>query len=142
MLARRLRHRFVTRISITSAAAALIACTACGSTTEPSSNPTSDTYSGVLQPRGAVSRSILASKPGTITLLLNSLSPADVAVGLGLGSYDASGACAMTTTVVTPTDAATPQISMEVQTGTYCVRLYDTGTMVAATTFSIAITHP
>jgi hypothetical protein len=143
MIARSRFHARRHRIAIIGLAA-VVTCAACGSTTSPSSTDTAatvDTYSSILQPKGSVSRSIQA-KAGTVTLQLSSMSPNDVAVGVGLGQYDASGGCAMTSSVVTIADASTPQITADLQTGTYCVRLYDVGTLVSAVTFTVSITHP
>jgi hypothetical protein len=115
--------------------------TACGSTaTSNSSVPVIQTFTSMIQPRGAASTSFPASKDGTVQLTLNSVG-SSVSVGFGLGTFDAATGCKLTTTVET-TGGTDPQIQADVTAGTYCVRIYDIGNLTANSTFVITIVRP
>ena len=110
---------------------------------EPSStaSPGTDTYSSVLFPGGFTSRTFQASAAGTVTVIMDTISPASVSslsVGVGFPRVDGGG-CQLTQTFVATRGA---QMSVPVEIGTYCVKVSDPGTLTELTSFTLRIVHP
>jgi hypothetical protein len=110
---------------------------------EPSStaSPGTDTYTSVLFPGGFTSRTFQASAGGTVTVIMDTISPASVAslnVGVGFPRVDGGG-CQLTQSFVAPRGG---QLSVPVEIGTYCVKVSDPGTLTELTSFSLRIVHP
>ena len=104
--------------------------------------PTTDTFSSVLTGNGGrTSHAFKASGPGTVSVTLTNLG-APVTVGLGLGIPNANGSGCNLNTTVDATASATAQITSNIDTGTYCVELYDTGKLRADVSFAVRIVHP
>ena len=103
--------------------------------------PGTDVFSSNLPLRASVSHSLNASQNGTITVNLSALAPADSRIGLGLGVPRADGAACSLTTYVTATTGLGP-ISALVDRGTYCVRLFDAGTLRSPATFTLTSAYP
>jgi hypothetical protein len=121
------------------AALALLAAVlapACGDTTTPvvtapTSSPKNESFSSILVPRGVVSHGIVLSSAGTISVTLASAGPPGTVVGLGLGVGGTGAptpACGLTQSMET---AAGPgaAITVAADAGTYCVAVYDLGTL-------------
>lgn len=126
------------------AALALTGCDDASTTTSPTAtSPVTETFSGQIIPGGSAARSFTAASSGTASITLTQIGPpADVVVGLGIGIPQSNGSgCYLTQTVPAAASAA-PQIAVAVDAGTYCVRLYDTGALVAPVAFSVAIVRP
>jgi hypothetical protein len=142
----RARHTLTTRAAACALfLASTVLLTGCGSDAAPSTptSPVTETYSGAFQPGGATSRSFIAAKNGDVTLLLISTTPVDVIFELGFGTADADGRnCKITETVLTGSNATTPQITKTVATGTYCLRVRDPGNLVANGSFVVTIVRP
>jgi hypothetical protein len=125
---------------------ALAACAACGSDTPTSpsddATPITETFSSIVQPKGATSRSFTTSASGAITLSLTALGHDTAAVGLALGLADAtSGQCSPTYAVVT-TQYSARQLSATADAGRYCFVVYDVGELTGQTTFTVTVVHP
>lgn len=103
--------------------------------------PTAETFSSVLTVNGGTSHPFTVSGPGTVSVTLTNLS-ASVTVGLGIGIPNASGAGCNLNTSVSATASSTAQITANIDVGTYCVELYDTGTLRADVSFAVRIVHP
>jgi len=102
-----------------------------------------DVFTGLLPMRSTVSRAFNVAQAGSINVLLTSTSPpANVPVGLALGvpKGDNSGCYVNTSLITGPTGS--PQISLPVEPGSYCVRVFDPGTLSAVVTFTTTTTHP
>jgi hypothetical protein len=128
------------------AMAAILAASCDGTTTTaPSTTATSgtETFVGQFGVGGSASRTIVASASGEIALTLREAGPpTDIALGLGIGIPSANNVgCHQTRTVVVAA-ASTPHLVATVDAGTYCVRVFDAGTMTTPIAFSIAISHP
>jgi hypothetical protein len=110
---------------------------------EPSSTATAgtDTYSSVLFPGGFTSRTFEASAAGTVTVVMDAISPGSVAslfAGVGFPRTDGGG-CQLTRTFTATRGA---QLAVPVEIGTYCVKVADPGTLTQLTNFTIRIVHP
>jgi len=102
-----------------------------------------DTLTSMLPMGSVVSRAFDVGMAGPINVTLTSSAPPpNVAVGLGLGvpKGDNSG-CYVNTTLITSPSAA-PQISLPVEPGSYCVRVFDPGTLTAVVRFTTTAEHP
>ncbi|HWW86195.1 MAG TPA: hypothetical protein VNZ26_21510 [Vicinamibacterales bacterium] len=110
------------------------------------SDGTTETFTGTLNPQGTALDTITVSQQGTVSVTLTSLSPqSTVAVRLGIGTSGGSTTsptCSLTSSVSPAVVATSPQISVTESAGTYCVEIADTGGLTAATTFSMTIAHP
>ena len=131
-----------TRVAL---ACVVLAVAACGdqtrSATAPSTpaKPSGDTWSSVLAPGGASSRSFTSTAAGTIGVTLVS-AEATVGVGVGLPRLTAGG-CRLGVAVSTG-GGSTPQISVAADAGQYCVQVYDLGTLTDPIPFTLKIDHP
>lgn len=113
-------------------------------TTSPTTptSPTTSTFSSQLTVKGAVSRLFSATAAGTVSVTLTSAGAAGTIVGLGLGVPSSGIArCTLTTAIVTAA-GSTPQIAAPVDAGTYCVAVYDVGTLTDTIAFDITIVYP
>ena len=131
-------------IVVLAIASASVACDDASTATAPTTtSPVTELFSAQFIPGGSASRSFTAAASGTVSLTLSALGPpADLVVGFGVGIPQPSGAgCYMTESVQTGA-ATAPQITVPVDAGTYCVRLYDLGTMKSPTAFTVTIVRP
>ena len=124
-----------------------LASTGCDDTTTTTSptttSPVTETFSGQFVPGGSASRSFTSASSGTVSLTLTQIGPpADLVVGFGVGIPQANGAGCYLTQSVTTGASSSPQLTVPVDAGAYCVRLYDLGTMKAATAFTVTIVRP
>ena len=103
--------------------------------------PGIETYTSVLFPGGFTSRTFEASAAGTVTVIMDTISPDSVvslAGGLGFPRSDGGG-CQLTSTFVASRGA---QLAVPVEIGTYCIKVSDPGTLTQLTSFSLRIIHP
>jgi hypothetical protein len=121
----------------------LLSAAGCGiihDSSSPSSTNT-DTFSGTLSPQGSAVRTFTITQAGTVSVTLTSLSPA-LAVGLGIGTPSGTHGCTLTTSTSVAVAGTTAQIRANVDSGSFCVQIYDTGNLTTAVTYSINVTHP
>jgi hypothetical protein len=118
--------------------------TGCGSnastTTSPSTtSPTQESWSGVLAPGGASSRSFTANAAGTISVTLTT---AGDTVGLGVGLPRTTGGGCRLGVSVTASAGSTAQLTTQADSGGYCVQVFDPGTLTNPIPFALTINHP
>jgi hypothetical protein len=123
-----------------------VASCACETTMlSPSATANPDTEPGVFSstvvPGGGASRTFDVSAPGSVALTLTSTTPSGAIVGMGVGIPRGDGSCALQASVHTAAGAAA-QISIAADTGTYCAKVYDPGTLSASVPFTISISRP
>jgi len=114
---------------------------ACGDdgVTAPSTE-TTETFSSALAVGGWASHSLSVLEPGTVTVTLDSISPA-VVVGLGFGVFDGSvSSCTLMASIETA-GGSTDQLVNAVESGTYCVKISDIGNLRQSASFSISISR-
>jgi hypothetical protein len=139
----RLRHHLL----LAPLAAFVLATAGCDdastATSPTTTSPVTETFSGQFVPGGSASRAFTAASSGTVSITLTQIGPpADVLVGLGVGIPLASGSgCHMSQTVHAGA-ASAPQITVPVDAGSYCLRLYDRGTLTTQVSFSVTIVRP
>jgi hypothetical protein len=138
----------IQRVLIAACLAAALSGMACddasSTPTSPSAtSPVTETFSGQLSVGGTASRSFTSATSGTATLTLTQIGPpADVTVGFGIGIPQADGAgCHLTQSLQTGA-SPTPQFTVTVEAGSYCVRLFDTGALTSQVAFSVTIVRP
>jgi hypothetical protein len=134
--------RFVIVVLVTGTG---LGCNTATSPTAPSptATPASVLYESQLYPGGSLSRTITVGATGTVSVTLTSLRPdPGVEVGLGVGIPRADGGGCHVSQSVATTTGSTPQLTIAADPGTYCVRVYDIGTLTIDVFFSITIAHP
>jgi hypothetical protein len=105
--------------------------------------PVSELFESTLATGGATTRSFVATQSGTTTVQLTNVSQ-NFKVGLGIGLANVSGTiCALAVSVNTA-GQSTPQLSVPVDAGTYCVEIFDVGNLPpkSLAAFSITVVHP
>ena len=106
-------------------------------------SPVTETFNGQFIPGGTAARAFTAASSGTVSITLTQVGPpADAVVGLGVGIPQPSGTGCLLTQVVQTGASSSPQLTVSVDAGTYCVRLHDTGTLAAPVSFSVTIVRP
>lgn len=109
----------------------------------PTSPEKTETFATNLPVQGVVTRTMTVTQPGTLKVTLQSIGPpSNAVVGLGLGLWRPDGTgCSLSQSLNTPAGSA-PQISALVEPGTYCVKVFDTGTLGNPVAFSIQLIYP
>jgi hypothetical protein len=125
----------------------LVLCAGCStlqnlfSSTSPSPGTSTDTFSGAVAVGGSSFSTFTVSQAGTVTVTLTTLGVAGP-VGLGIGTPNGTTSCQLASSIPSAVAAASPQISATENPGSYCVEIFDPGTLSASTTFSITVVHP
>ncbi len=126
------------------AAALLVAACGDNGVTSPDPTPTSPvtvTYTQLLTAQGWTSRTF-SSLAGTISVTLQS-SELPMGIGIGVTRADGSG-CLTSVSVVTPAGDS-PQLSTNVDGGTYCLAVFDVNPADSRTTqvpVTVVVVHP
>ena len=112
-------------------------------TAPTTTGPFTDVFASQLGIRGTATRSFTVTEPGTVSLTLTSAGPpATLEVGVGVGIPNGSGAgCNLTKSVVTGASSS-PQLTIAVDSGAYCARVFDVGNLTGDATFSVSVLHP
>ena len=109
------------------------------STTTPTTTVT-ETFSGSVVAKGAVTYPFAVTAAGTVTAAYSAITPNTTQVlGLALGTWNGSS-CG----VIIANDAATTNVTVAGATtaaGNLCVRVYDVGKVVETQTFTLLVTH-
>lgn len=115
---------------------------ACKGITTPSSNQ-SEQFPGTLQPKGANSHVFSVSKTGEFTAKLTAWAPnsqilAGMAWTLAANDNSCTTGLQQNNFVILNAQGIFGQIS----SGKYCIIIFDPGTLTAAQTYTITISHP
>ena len=78
---------------------------------------------------------------GTVKVTLAVFGDGSGDAGLGVGILGASAACSLAQSLVTG-PGESPQIVTSADAGTYCVQLFDAGSLTEDTAFTITVEHP
>jgi hypothetical protein len=124
-----------------------VSTSACGlppGSTSPTTTATgtTETFSGSLAQQSSNLYTFTVSQAGLVSITLDSLSPATVEVGVGIGTPNGPTSCTLTSSNPTAMAGSTPQITVTENAGSYCVEIYDVGNLKGTSTFSITIVHP
>lgn len=102
-----------------------------------------ETFSSSLGVLGAAARSFTVSQGGTVSVRLENISPTPgVVVGLGVGIPRVDGTGCSLSRSLNTAPGSSAQITGGIDTGAYCVKVYDVGNLAALVNFSISIIHP
>jgi hypothetical protein len=125
----------------------LVAATACGgsTTTGPSGQvtpPTVDVFTGTLAPGGLnVHPFTVARNNGTLEVTLTRVSTANLQIGLGVGTPSGTACTFLTGASLRTGASTTPQLSGTSDAGSFCIGVFDVGTLTEAVTYSVTISH-
>src|SRR5262249_40096588 len=114
------------------------------STTSPTptpTGPTNSTFSSFIYPSaiGAGWQNLTVSgTTATVTATLVSTNPPGVTVGLGIGVAGVVSGCPQGVSINATSGA---QLSATVDPGTYCVKVFDPGTLTSKVEFTVTIVH-
>jgi hypothetical protein len=104
-------------------------------------NTSPQTFSSIVTKGGATSHAFVASKTGPYSVTLTGLS-APVPIGLGIGIPNTTGAGCNLNTTVSARPSATAQLAGQLDAGTYCVDVFDTGLLGGDASFAVVIVFP
>jgi hypothetical protein len=116
------------------------------SSTDTTATTSSITFTGTLAPGGSRFYSFSATAAGSVSALLASVAtaatglPLGVPLEIGVGVPAGTGCAATTTQMVSP--GLTAQLSVPLETGTFCLRVADAGFLTSPATFAVRFTHP
>jgi hypothetical protein len=144
-------RRIVCGLGLAVALAVASGCHTTTTTLAPTPPPTTETFTGLLNPNGANVVSFATLGGGAVVATLTSVGPdATQTIGFALGTFNTvSNACQ----VVFDNTAALQAASFNTQAstvGSYCVRIYDNGSVATAVangtatafTYTVTVTHP
>jgi hypothetical protein len=103
--------------------------------------PQTLTSNSIITAGGSFTRTFEATAPGPLVVSLTDLQPS-VPVGLAIGmDYDVEVGCRFSQ-VLTTMAGPSPQFSLQVDPGDYCVQVFDIGAFTQSATFALTIQHP
>lgn len=111
--------------------------------TSPSTttSPSSFTFTSQLAVHGSTSRTFVMTTAGTVNVTMGTLGDGNLKAGIGIGVLSTGLPCSLAQSVVTGPGAA-PQLSINADAGTYCVAVWDPGTLTEDTAFSLTVNYP
>jgi hypothetical protein len=101
-----------------------------------------DLFSSILTTQGSASRTVAASRSGTISATLTAATPSNLTVGLGLGIPRSDGAGCYLSMAINTLTSASALVSSAVDAGAFCVKIYDPGSLPSNVNFTLATSHP
>ena len=109
--------------------------------TSPSTALT-ETFSATLYQNNSVMFTFTTTQSGTVAVTLTAVTPATTALlNLGIGTPNGTNACTLTTSASSAVAGSIAQITTSENAGSYCVKVYDTGTLSATSTVTVTIAH-
>ncbi len=112
-------------------------------TTPTRPNTTTVNWSSSLALGGSTTRSFATTRTGTVSVTLQSVGASTtLRVGLGVGIPLADGSGCVLSRSVETTAGATAQLELTVDAGSYCLQVYDPGTLTSPVAFSITLVYP
>jgi hypothetical protein len=115
----------------------------CSSSDSTPSTPTAhavQTFNGTLQPLGTDMYSFTTTITGVVTVTLtNAGPPAGLTLGLGIGTPNGSACTLIQSQQVQPANIA--QISGTADPGSFCVTVFDPGTLTAPANYTVVVSH-
>jgi hypothetical protein len=112
------------------------------SASSSTATPATTTFATFLAVGGWSAQTLAVPQSGTVVLTLTAVSPSAV-VGMGIGIPSTTGASCSLSRSVQGAPEAMPQLTLSVDPGTYCVEVFDGGTVAApGVSFSVTINYP
>jgi hypothetical protein len=112
-------------------------------TTPTTVNVQEVTWSSTVATSGATSRSFKTTRNGTVSITLQSVGGTTtqrVGLGVGIPLGDGTG-CVLSRSVET-VSGSMAQLELSVDAGSYCVQVYDLGTLTQPTGFTLLLVYP
>jgi len=130
--------------------AGVVAAAGCSNSNPPSTTsptptptgPTTATFSSFVYPSaiGAAWQNLtISGTGGTVTATLVSTNPPGVTLGLGIGVAGVVNGCPQGISINATSGA---QVAASVGAGSYCVKVFDPGTLTSKVEFTVSIVHP
>ncbi len=126
----------------------LVTASSCGgatATTVPSGQvtpPTVELFSGELAPAGLNVHPFTVSRNnGTLEVTLTRLSTANLQVGLGVGTPSGGSCTFLAGASIRTAASSTPQLSGTTDAGSYCVGVFDAGTLTESVGYAVTVSH-
>jgi hypothetical protein len=117
-------------------------CNLLNNATAPTAAALTEVFAGTLAPQGANIFMFTVAQAGAVTVTLTALSPANtVGVGLGIGTPSGTTACTLTTSTPNAIAGSLAAIRLNEAAGSFCVKIYDVGTLSTSSTFTISVSH-
>lgn len=113
--------------------------------TTPTPDPTTTTvvFSSNLAVGGSSTRSFDVTRNGVVSVTLIAVgNSSTLKVGLGLGIPFSDGTGCVLSRSVETVAGNTAQLELAVDTGKYCLQIYDPGTLTGVASFSINLIYP
>jgi hypothetical protein len=110
--------------------------------TAPTTPATTENFSGTVQVGGSDANPFTVTLSGqAINLTLTSAGPpSTIFMGFGVGSWDGT-TCTLLSGGFITTQANAAQLSGNINSGQYCLMVYDVGNMSAPVTYTATVTH-
>ena len=133
-----------TRRAVVVAGLTALVAMGCGGITTPSNNQT-ETFSGTLQPQQAPNRHAFSTtKTGELLVKLTAWAPnSNILAGMAWVVGNSDGSC--TSTVLQQNNFVilnSQALGGQIVSGKYCIFVFDPGTLTAAQTYTISVSHP
>ena len=124
---------------------AALVTVSCGGVVSPSNNVT-ETFSGTLEPPPSTNniaiKTFTTTKSGEFNVKITALAPlTNVFLGMIYGQVQSNGQCGLLQQNSFAT-LNTTALAGAITPGTWCVAIFDVGTLTAPETFTVTIQHP
>ena len=107
----------------------------------PPAPPSTDTFSGTINPNGAATHTFATARSGAVTVTLNALRPDNtLTVGLSLGTWN--GESCQTVIARDAAVVGNSIVGTASASGNLCIRVYDVGKLAASTSYDVQVVHP
>jgi hypothetical protein len=106
-------------------------------------DPTTERFSGTVAVGGTVTNPFTVMlSGGLLTVTLTAAGPpSNVVMGITLGRWDGTTCTSLQGGTVPASAGASPQLSGNVDAGSYCLSVFDVGNLSAPATFNATVTH-
>ena len=123
---------------------AMAAAPACHLFEDSPAQPTAaivERFTGSLKQQNSVTFTFTIAQTSTVDVTLTAMTPStNAAVGLGIGNPGAEG-CTLTKSASSVVAGAAAQLSVTESAGSYCVKVYDTGSLSETVTVTVTVGH-
>jgi hypothetical protein len=131
------------KLFVATLCAVALACAACNETVPaaPSVGPATvtDTFVGTLAPSGADTHPVIVQQVSRFVVTLVNADPS-VALGVAVGSLS-NGVCVAFSTNSSVQPGGIVAVSGTALPGTFCVQVFDTGTVIDTVSYTINVAH-
>jgi hypothetical protein len=106
------------------------------------SDDINDDFSGTLQPKLADIYSFSVDANGGVIVKITSLSDSNMLLGIAIGQFVGNGCNPYTNLNNFAAKLNSQAINSAINKGSYCLMVYDNGTLTAAVNYTVRVTHP